>query len=207
MHLRILAYSIAATAIVVLFLAGLNNSLSTTAALSLRQSQALAMAQIPVGIIIPAIAYCLQAGSQSANQQQSPAPVQQRKVDPEKQPSESESKEVEETVTPDETTLLEFTATAYSIKGVTATGIRARHGIIAADPRVLPIGSVVRIHAGKYSGIYTVLDTGASVKGRKIDVHFPEVKDAREFGRRKVKVQVLRYGWAPNKEAAIPESL
>src|SRR5258708_3403722 len=56
------------------------------------------------------------------------------------------------------TTLHNFVATAYCVKGQTASGLKVRSGIIAADPRVLPIGSIVRVVAGDQSGIYSVLD-------------------------------------------------
>ena len=91
----------------------------------------------------------------------------------------------------------EFHATAYSLKGRTATGIETRHGVIAADPRVLPLGSVVSVKAGEYSGVYIVHDTGARVKGNVVDVWVPTSNEARVFGRRKVKLQVLRYGPVP----------
>lgn len=87
-----------------------------------------------------------------------------------------------------------FKATAYSLRGRTASGIQTRPGIVAADPRVLPLGSVVEIKAGSYSGVYTVHDTGGKVKGNLIDVWLPSSKEALQFGRRKIKLQVLRYG-------------
>ncbi len=90
-----------------------------------------------------------------------------------------------------------FLATAYCLKGQTASGVTVRRGIIAADPKVLPLGSVVRIQAGSYSGIYTVMDTGGAIKGRKIDIYIPTRKEAIVFGARKVKVEVLRRGWEP----------
>lgn len=93
-----------------------------------------------------------------------------------------------------------FLATAYCLKGQTASGVTVRRGIIAADPKVLPLGSVVRIQAGSYSGIYTVMDTGGAIKGRKIDIYIPTRKEAIVFGARKVKVEVLRHGWAPEVE-------
>jgi 3D (Asp-Asp-Asp) domain-containing protein len=69
-----------------------------------------------------------------------------------------------------------------------------RRGVIAADPRVLPLGSVVQVRAGDYSGVYTVHDTGLLVKGRAVDIWMPSSREARSFGRRQVKLQVLRYG-------------
>lgn len=90
-----------------------------------------------------------------------------------------------------------YLATAYCLKGQTASGIPVRRGIIAADPDILPLGSVVRIEAGTYSGIYTVLDTGGAVRGQRIDVFLPTRAEAMRFGSRKIKVEVLRRGWEP----------
>jgi 3D (Asp-Asp-Asp) domain-containing protein len=88
-------------------------------------------------------------------------------------------------------------ATAYCINNVTASGVRSKYGIVAADPRLLPIGSIVRLYAEEYSGLYTVLDTGEKIKGRKIDIYLTDYKKAVHFGRRKIRLEVLRYGWNP----------
>lgn len=85
----------------------------------------------------------------------------------------------------------EFHATAYCLKGRTASGASATAGMIAADPRVLPLGTVVHIRAGKYTGQYTVTDTGGRIKGHLIDVYLPNHKEAMSFGRRQVKIKVL----------------
>lgn len=87
-----------------------------------------------------------------------------------------------------------FVATAYSLKGRTASGEYVRPGIVAADPRVLPLGSVVRVHAGQYSGVYHVKDTGGRIRGRRIDIYMPSTRDAIRFGRRTVRVEVIRTG-------------
>ena len=84
-----------------------------------------------------------------------------------------------------------FTATAYSLRGRTASGAGVRRGIIAADRRVLPIGTRVRLEAGPYSGEYLVADTGGAVRGRKIDIWMPSTSEAMRFGRRPVKLTVL----------------
>lgn len=84
-----------------------------------------------------------------------------------------------------------FTATAYCLKGRTAMGHGVRRGIIAADPRVLRLGSQINLGAGSYSGQYLVSDTGGNVKGRKIDIWMPSCAEARRFGRRTVSVGVL----------------
>jgi 3D (Asp-Asp-Asp) domain-containing protein len=87
--------------------------------------------------------------------------------------------------------LLDFHATAYCLKGRTASGIHTRPGMIAADPSVLPLGTVVHLRAGRYTGTYTVMDTGGRIKGRRVDVYVPTYREALEFGRRQVKIKVI----------------
>ncbi len=88
-----------------------------------------------------------------------------------------------------------FAATAYSGGGRTAAGDVPRAGIVAADPSVLPLGSRIRVTgAGAYSGEYEVRDTGGKIRGRKIDIYMTRRAHAKQFGRRKVKIQVVRYG-------------
>ena len=90
-----------------------------------------------------------------------------------------------------------FVATAYSLHG-TPSGSCPYPGIVAADPRILPLGSQIRVSdAGPYSGTYTVANTGHAVSGRRIDVYIPNHAEARQFGRRTVRVQVLQYGSSP----------
>ena len=84
-----------------------------------------------------------------------------------------------------------FRATAYCLKGRTATGGGVRRGIVAADRRVLPLGTRIQISAGAYSGTYTVADTGGAVKGRILDIWMPSCAEANRFGRRTVMVSVL----------------
>ena len=87
-----------------------------------------------------------------------------------------------------------YTATAYSLRGRTASGRGVSRGLIAADRRVLPLGTRVRLDAGSYSGEYLVADTGGLVRGRKIDIWMPSTSEAMRFGRRTVKLTVLTYG-------------
>lgn len=86
-----------------------------------------------------------------------------------------------------------YVATAYSLRGKTASGRYVSKGIIAADPRILPLGSRVRLEAGPWSGEYLVADTGGAIRGRKIDIWTPSSREAMRFGRRKVKLTVLSY--------------
>ena len=90
---------------------------------------------------------------------------------------------------------MRFSATAYAIEGITAAGTRARRGIVAADPRILPLGSRIRVsNAGGYSGEYVVEDTGPAVKGHEIDIKVGTTSEARKFGRKSVVVEVLSRG-------------
>ncbi len=90
-----------------------------------------------------------------------------------------------------------FVATAYNLRGRTASGKFVSRGLIAADRKMLPLGTRVRLDAGKYSGEYLVADTGGAIRGRIIDIWVPRYHEARRFGRRKVKLTVL--GYTPKK--------
>jgi len=86
-------------------------------------------------------------------------------------------------------------ATAFSKTGPTRAGTTPHVGIIAADHHILPLGTRVQVtQAGRYSGIYTVRDTGSDVKGRRIDLYIPDPAAARRFGRKTVSLRVLRWG-------------
>jgi len=88
-----------------------------------------------------------------------------------------------------------FTATAYCLDGLTASGVAVSKGIVAADPAVLPLGTVIRIAgAASYNGTYRVLDTGARVRNRRVDLYVPDCSAARRFGRRSVQVTVIQKG-------------
>jgi 3D (Asp-Asp-Asp) domain-containing protein len=94
---------------------------------------------------------------------------------------------------------LPFTATAYCKGTTTASGVAARTGVAAADPAILPVGSVINIAAGdtRYNGVYTVMDTGPKVQGRILDLYMWNCHEALRFGRKEVQVTVLRLGWDP----------
>ena len=97
----------------------------------------------------------------------------------------------------------EFQATAYCVTGITKSGIPVAPGHVAADPKVIPLGSMIYVDSPLMGGIYQVLDTGRLIKGKIIDIYIPSYKRCIEFGRRSVKVKVLRYGYLgypPNKQ-------
>lgn len=97
---------------------------------------------------------------------------------------------------------VQYVATAYSLRGRTASGRMVSRGLIAADPSVLPLGSRVRLEHPGYSGEYLVADTGGAIRGRHIDIWTPSTREAMRFGRRTVKLTVLSYGIRRSKRTA-----
>lgn len=86
-----------------------------------------------------------------------------------------------------------FTATAYAQEGITASGKHTAEGRVAADPSVLPIGTTIQVRgAGPYSGSYTVRDTGQKVNGRQIDIFIDSTAEAKRFGKKTVRVRILK---------------
>jgi 3D (Asp-Asp-Asp) domain-containing protein len=95
---------------------------------------------------------------------------------------------------------LAFSATAYCKGLVTASGVAVQSGVAAADPELLPVGSVIQIGSlpRKYNGIYTVMDTGPAVQGRQLDLYMWSCNEALQFGRKPINLTVLRLGWNPS---------
>ena len=84
-------------------------------------------------------------------------------------------------------------ATAYlptdgSEAGITATGVKAGHGIVAVDPGHIPLGT--RVYVEGY-GVALAADVGGDINGDRIDLCMESYSDAMRFGRRSVKVYVL----------------
>lgn len=89
--------------------------------------------------------------------------------------------------------VMSMEATAYlptdgSGAGITATGIRATYGVVAVDPRIIPLGTKVYIPG---YGVALAADTGGAIKGYKIDLCMETYKECMRFGRRNVTVYVL----------------
>lgn len=72
--------------------------------------------------------------------------------------------------------------------GITATGVMARRGIVAVDPRVIPLGT--RLFVPGY-GFGLAADTGGAIRGNIIDLCMEDYGEAMRFGRRNVKVYIL----------------
>lgn len=105
----------------------------------------------------------------------------------------------ETTATPSPGARLQFGATAYCKGTTTASGVAAQSGVAASDPELLPVGTVIQVEAGykHYDGIYTIMDTGPKVQGRHIDIYMWNCYEALDFGRRTIRLRVLRMGWNP----------
>ena len=107
-------------------------------------------------------------------------------------------------IAPEAGSRMEFVATAYCKGQTTSAGVSPQAGIAAADPGLLPEGSVVEVDGAgdHYRGIYTVMDTGPKVAGRHLDLYMWSCVEAISFGRRQITVTVLRHGWNPRNTAA-----
>lgn len=81
-------------------------------------------------------------------------------------------------------------ATAYTHTGNrTATGTIARVGVVAVDPKVIPLGT--RLYIDGY-GFARAEDTGGAIKGDKIDLFLDTAEETKRFGRRWVTVYILK---------------
>jgi 3D (Asp-Asp-Asp) domain-containing protein len=90
------------------------------------------------------------------------------------------------------------TATAYTANckrcsGITATGINLKKHpnlkVISVDPRVIKLGTKVYVEGYGYA---IAGDTGGAMRGNKIDIFVPSYKKAIQWGRKTVKVQILK---------------
>lgn len=84
------------------------------------------------------------------------------------------------------------TATAYTmsdpgVDDTTYSGLPVDLGVIAVDPKVIPLGSVVHVEGYGYA---VCLDVGGAIKGNKIDVFFHDPDKARQWGVRRVRIKV-----------------
>jgi uncharacterized protein YabE (DUF348 family) len=82
------------------------------------------------------------------------------------------------------------TATAYTHTGRnTYSGTKPAVGTAAVDPSVIKLGS--RLYVEGY-GFARALDIGGAIKGNRIDLFFETEKECKKWGRKQVKVYVLR---------------
>ncbi|MBU4483504.1 MAG: 3D domain-containing protein [Actinobacteria bacterium] len=88
-----------------------------------------------------------------------------------------------------------FIASGYSandpVQGtnnITATGKEIKEGMVAVDPKVIPLGTKIEI---KDMGIFIAEDTGGKIKGNRIDIYFDTKKEAKEFSRKGIWVKII----------------
>ncbi|HBW39158.1 G5 and 3D domain-containing protein [Desulfosporosinus sp. BICA1-9] len=84
---------------------------------------------------------------------------------------------------------LDVEATAYTYTGNnTATGVKPREGLIAVDPKVIPMGTKVYVEGYGYA---IAADTGGAILGNKIDVFFGTLRQCMDWGRKPVRIHIL----------------
>jgi 3D (Asp-Asp-Asp) domain-containing protein len=71
--------------------------------------------------------------------------------------------------------------------GITADGSKAEKGTIAADTRLYPFGTVMRVPGYGWGVVH---DRGRAIRGKHIDVFFKSHEDALRWGRQHLKVEV-----------------
>ena len=71
---------------------------------------------------------------------------------------------------------------------ITASGMRVRHGVVAVDRTVIPLGT--RLYVEGY-GFAIAADVGGAIRGNKIDLFMECIHAARRFGRRHINVWIL----------------
>jgi len=71
-------------------------------------------------------------------------------------------------------------------KSLTRAGQPVGWGVIAVDPKVIPLGTILsfpEIFPGKK---FRAIDTGKKVKGARVDIWLPEEEAVKQFGRRRI---------------------
>lgn len=84
---------------------------------------------------------------------------------------------------------LAVSATAYSGGGITATGTRARWGVIAVDPRVIPYGT--KVYIPQFNMTFTAEDCGGGIKGNKIDIYMNSDSSCYNWGKRSIDIYIV----------------
>jgi 3D (Asp-Asp-Asp) domain-containing protein len=101
--------------------------------------------------------------------------------------AETETEPVSALPPPGESRTLVVDAVAYHLPGRTASGLPVGIGVVAVDPRVIPLGT--RLFIPGY-GPGVAADTGSAIKGNIIDLWMPTTAQARAWGRRTVTITI-----------------
>ncbi len=75
-------------------------------------------------------------------------------------------------------------------RGITKSGEPTRWGVVAVDPRIIPLGTDLVIE-GMEDTVFTALDTGGGVLGRWVDVWFPTDWEAMQHGMRQLNIYTV----------------
>ena len=81
------------------------------------------------------------------------------------------------------------TVTSYCLQGRTRTGTPVHWGVVAVDPKVIPLGSKIQIEG--FEETFVAEDTGSGIRGNWIDIWFENCADARAFGTQSRRVTIL----------------
>lgn len=90
----------------------------------------------------------------------------------------------------------DFRSCGASADGITASGysVLTNGGcMVAADPRVLPLGSLVSVPGYDDGAVVPVLDTGGAIKGERLDVLYATHEIAMRWGIKEVDVTVWEF--------------
>jgi 3D (Asp-Asp-Asp) domain-containing protein len=96
------------------------------------------------------------------------------------------------------TFIAKVTAYTDGIGGVpigakTYSGTRTRWGVVAVDPKVIPIGSSLEIEG--YEGTtFVAEDVGGGIRGESVDIWLPDAKEAKTYGTQYRRVTIIREG-------------
>ena len=86
-------------------------------------------------------------------------------------------------------TRLTVDAVAYHLPGKTASGLPCTKGVVAVDPKLIPL--FTQMHVPGY-GKAIAADVGVAIKGRIIDLWMPTDAAARKWGRRTLTITIYR---------------
>ncbi len=90
----------------------------------------------------------------------------------------------------------DFRSCGASADGITASGysVLTNGGcLVAADPHVLPLGSLVSVPGYDGGAVVPVLDTGGAIKGNRLDVLYATHEVAMRWGVQEVVVELWEY--------------